>query len=178
MLRGLAHLERLEHRVCVKLNSKSASPAVGSFFVAVSRLGDGVIWYSLMILMVLTQGEYGFRAAAVMGGAGLCGLAVYKILKTRLIRERPFMRHTDIRVATRALDEHSFPSGHTLHAVMFTTIAVGWFPALAAALIPLAVLIGLSRVVLGLHYPSDVVIGALIGWSLAEIALVAVPPGI
>jgi undecaprenyl-diphosphatase len=55
---------------------------------------------------------------------------------------------------------------------------VAWFPALAAALIPLAVLIGLSRIILGLHYPTDVIIGALIGWSLAEIALLAIPPGL
>ena len=51
-----------------------------------------------------------------------------------------------------------------------------WFPLLAAVLVPFTVLVGMSRVVLGLHYPSDVVVGALIGWGLAEIALLSVPP--
>ena len=59
---------------------------------------------------------------------------------------------------------------------MFSMIAIAWFPLLAAVLVPFTVLVGMSRVVLGLHYPSDVVVGALIGWGLAEIALLSVPP--
>jgi undecaprenyl-diphosphatase len=175
--KGLARILRLEQDVCVALNRSSKRRAVGAFFAAVSRLGDGVVWYSLMALMALTQGEYGLNAAAVMAASGLCGVCIYKLLKSRLVRERPFISYPeDIHAGCAPLDRYSFPSGHTLHAVMFTIIAVAWFPALAAVLVPLTVLIGLSRIILGLHYPTDVIIGALIGWSLAEIALLAVPP--
>ncbi|MGM0658257.1 MAG: phosphatase PAP2 family protein [Pseudomonadota bacterium] len=177
IIRGLARIQRFEHDVCVTLNRGSRSRLVARFFAAVSRLGDGVVWYSLMALMALTQDDYGLRACAVMAVAGLAGATTYKLLKSNLVRERPFIGHPGIQVGCQPLDRYSFPSGHTLHAVMFTVIAVAWFPVLAAALIPLAVLIALSRVILGLHYPTDVIVGALIGWSLAEIALLAVPPG-
>jgi len=168
VIRHLARIQRFEHDLCVTLNRSSRSRLIARFFAAVSRLGDGVVWYSLMALTALTQGEYGLRA----------GLTIYKLLKSNLVRERPYIGHPNIQVGSQPLDRYSFPSGHTLHAVLFSVIAIAWFPVLAAALAPLAVLIALSRVILGLHYPTDVIVGALIGWSLAEIALLAVPPGI
>jgi len=61
----------------------------------------------------------------------------------------------------------SFPSGHTLHAVAFTVLATHYFPELLVLLGPFAILVALSRVVLGLHYPSDVAAGGTIGLALA-----------
>src|ERR1035438_6767906 len=65
----------------------------------------------------------------------------------------------------------SFPSGHTLHAMAFTVVAVSDFPALASLLVPFTLLVALSRVVLGLHYPSDVLAGAAIGAGVAQAVL-------
>ncbi|MDT8409949.1 MAG: phosphatase PAP2 family protein [Wenzhouxiangellaceae bacterium] len=172
----LSQFDLLERRLCILINRGSRHAAVGSFFAVVSRLGDGVVWYSLIAAIALTQGEAGRIAAVQMAIAGLIGLALYKFLKRHLVRERPFIVSPDILAGTAPLDRYSFPSGHTLHAVMFTTLAVAWFPLLGALLIPFACLVALSRVILGLHYPSDVMVGALIGWGLAEAALLAWPP--
>ncbi len=169
-------MDQLEQRLCLALNRVSSRPGVRSFFAAVSRVGDGWVWYALMVVLAATRGAYGVRAALAMGLASLVGVGIYKLLKARLVRERPYIAQLDIRVGCAPLDRYSFPSGHTLHAVLFTTVAIAWFPALAAVLVPLAVLIALSRVVLGLHYPTDVLVGALIGWGLAELSLWAVPP--
>lgn len=174
--RGMARVDRFEQRFCLILNRASARPAVRAFFAAVSRVGDGVVWYALMTVLALTQGLYGVRAALAMGLTALVGVGLYKVLKQHLVRERPYLTHCDIRVGCAPLDRYSFPSGHTLQAVLFTVITIAWFPALAAVLIPLTVLIAASRVVLGLHYPTDVLVGALIGWGLAEFTLWAVPP--
>jgi undecaprenyl-diphosphatase len=70
------------------------------------------------------------------------------------------------------LDLYSFPSGHTLHAVSFTILAVASFPGLAWLCVPFATLVAMSRVVLGLHYPSDVAAGALLGAALAALSMV------
>ena len=69
----------------------------------------------------------------------------------------------------------SFPSGHTLHAVM-VTIVLGYIqPMLLAAMLPFMVLVALSRMVLGLHYPSDVIVGALIGAAVASLIIFVAP---
>ena len=87
------------------------------------------------------------------------------------MRERPFIRHSGITLRDAPLDRYSFPSGHTLHAVAFTWQAVAHFPELGWVLVPLTCLIAASRVVLGLHYPSDVLVGGAIGMALALPAL-------
>jgi undecaprenyl-diphosphatase len=65
------------------------------------------------------------------------------------------------------LDRFSFPSGHTLHAVAFTLIACAYYPALWVILVPFTLVTAVSRVALGLHYPSDVLAGAALGALIA-----------
>jgi undecaprenyl-diphosphatase len=120
--------------------------------------------------LLMVYGRTAARPVLVMAITGLTGILIYKWLKTRLLRERPFIRHPGITLAMPPLDRYSFPSGHTLHAVSFTWLAAGHYPELALILIPLAALIAGSRVVLGLHYPSDVLAGGAIGATLATIA--------
>jgi len=130
-----------------------------------------VVWYLLLGALPLVAGHHGALVALQMGVSGLAGLLLYRYLKRTFVRERPFITHAAITRAGVPLDRFSFPSGHTLHAVCFTIIAVSGFPLLATVLIPLALLIALSRVVLGLHYPSDVLVGALIGAGMAVATL-------
>jgi len=99
------------------------------------------------------------------------GLALYKMLKRVLVRERPFITHSAIDLAAAPLDRYSFPSGHTLHAVSFAWQLTAHFPDLGWFVVPLAMLIGASRVVLGLHYPTDVIAGAAVGALLAALGL-------
>ncbi len=171
-MRALALFDSVELMLCQTLNRRARHAPTRRFFALVSRFGDGVLWYSLMATLVVTQGDAGMLAAVQMGLTALVGVVLYKLLKGSLIRrERPFMTHKSILCATAPLDRYSFPSGHTLQAVLFSVIAVAWFPALLPLLLPTVVLIALSRVVLGLHYPTDVLVGGLIGWTLASLSL-------
>jgi len=159
----LARFDHAEYRLCRRLNRGVQHTGVRVFFKTASRLGDGVVWYALMLALPLLYGDEGLRVAAIMLATGAVGLALYKFLKRTFVRERPFIRHAGISLAGAPLDRYSFPSGHTLHAVAFTWLAVAAFPVLGFVLLPLALAIAASRVVLGLHYPTDVLVGALLG---------------
>jgi undecaprenyl-diphosphatase len=135
-------------------------------FRIASRLGDGVAWYTLIACLALYFGDGGRQVALQCAVAGVSGLLIYRKLKGILVRERPFITHSSIICVGRPLDRFSFPSGHTLHAVSFTLVAGIAVPALLFLLIPLTLLIAASRVVLGLHYPSDVLAGAVLGAAI------------
>ena len=172
---GMWHrFDRAEQALCLRINRSSRHAPVRQFFAVISRLGDGVFWYLLLLAFALS-GPQGSGVAAQMALAGVVGTALYRQLKQRLVRERPFISHAGICLGAVPLDRYSFPSGHTLHAVSFTLIATAHVPELAPLLVPFTLLIAASRVVLGLHYPTDVLAGALIGTGLARSALLLWP---
>ena len=125
----------------------------------------------MILLLPILYGAIAVKPAVVMALTGALGVAIYKLLKRVFVRERPFITHSAIDLAMAPLDRYSFPSGHTLHAVSFAWQATVYFPELGWVLVPLAALIAASRVVLGLHYPTDVLAGAAIGASLAELGI-------
>ena len=171
-------LDSADVSLCASCNRLSRSQPVRNVFRTVSRLGDGVIWYGIMVLLPVIGGLQGLGIAAHMAATALAGLLVYKITKLLSGRERPYVQHGDrVACAMPPLDRYSFPSGHTLHAVSFTAVLCMYLPALAWLLLPFTLLVALSRMVLGLHYPSDVLAGALIGALLAwaSFGVVTVP---
>lgn len=164
-------LQRQDVRLCLACNQWGMRRAVRPYFTLVSRLGDGVFWYLLMLGIVLTHGWDGLRVSVHLAATGVIALLMYRHLKRWTRRPRPFASDRRIRALVRPLDEFSFPSGHTLHAVAFTGVAVAHFPQLAWVLVPFAASVAASRVVLGLHYPSDVLAATGIGLGLATVSL-------
>ena len=163
----LRRLEVIELTLCRGLNRQLTRPGVHRAFLVVSRLGDGVFWYVLILAMPWLTSWRVPTAAAHMAVTGLAASVLQVVLKSSLARERPFVTFPAIACGTAPLDRYSFPSGHTLHAVCFTTIAIAYVPMLAWILVPFTALVMASRVILGLHYPSDVVAGAVVGLALA-----------
>jgi undecaprenyl-diphosphatase len=166
----LARFDAAEYSLCRGLNRSARLRPVRILLRIASRLGNGVVWYALVPLLPLVYGRAALRTAIVMALTGIVGLIIYRWLKLTLVRERPFVRHDGITLDALPLDRYSFPSGHTLHAVSFTWLALHSYPELGWILLPLAGLIAASRVALGLHYPSDVLAGGAIGATLAAVA--------
>lgn len=170
MLKTPWSLQRINHldlALCLRCNQLAYLPFWRHLFRAISRAGNGVFWYSLMGLLVLVDGIQALPVVGRMALAGLIGLGVYRWLKKRTSRPRPYQVYAAISAAAPALDRFSFPSGHTLHAVSFSVVACATYPQLAPVLYPFALLVALSRPVLGLHYPSDVMAGATLGYVVA-----------
>ena len=170
----LNSMHRLDSNLCIAVNQTSQVRLIRDLFRLVSRLGDGLFWYSLMLLILLFEGGDGLFPVLHMALAGLSGTLLYKWLKGKTLRPRPFEVHQDIFMTGKPLDKFSFPSGHTLHAVVFGLVAINYYPALSFIIMPFVSMVALSRVVLGLHYPSDVLAGAFIGSLIAALSFLLV----
>lgn len=164
-----------ESNWCVRANGWAVRSGSRRYFAAVSRLGDGVFWYGLMAGMIVLDGMQGLRASAHLAATVVIALTLYKLLKYWTRRPRPCVSEVRIRAWVAPLDEFSFPSDHTLHAVAFTLVALAHYPMLAWVLIPFTSSIAVSRMVLGLHYPSDVLAATAMGTGLAALSLWLVP---
>ena len=160
-----------ERALAVWLHGATSVPAIVLLLMAVSWLGDGWLWYGFIVGLPFGGGAYGGRCALHLGLLGAVNLQIYWLLKRRIARPRPYVSCPDIHACARSLDEFSFPSGHAMHAVAFSLVLVAYYPSLAAPLWSFTAVSALSRVVLGLHYPSDVAIGAAIGLFTAECSL-------
>ncbi|MCB1722441.1 MAG: phosphatase PAP2 family protein [Chromatiaceae bacterium] len=162
-------LNDLEAPWCHSASLRGEQLDTQRFFAVVSRLGDGIFWYLVMLLLPVLYGRAGVAVALHMLGVGIVSLLVYTILKRLTGRQRPCERFSNVHRHAPMLDLYSFPSGHTMHAVGFTAVLLGHFPELGIVIAPFVFLVASSRLVLGLHYPSDVIAGALIGglvsWS-------------
>jgi undecaprenyl-diphosphatase len=156
---------------CLIANNWARRARVQRFFAIVSRLGDGPLWYALIVLLPVVDGMRGLEASIHLAALAALTITLYRYLKRWTRRPRPFATHRAIVAWVAPLDEFSFPSGHTLHAVGFTIVACWWYPMLAFVLVPFSIAVALSRVVLGLHYPSDVLAATGIAVCMAGASL-------
>lgn len=160
-----------DRRLALALHRGFARPPLRPLLAGASRLGDAGPWCLLVVLLPWLDPARGPQAAALLALAGACNLMLYWALKRGTRRPRPFECCEGIRACTAVPDAFSFPSGHTLHAVAFALLLSAFYPLLAPWLWGFAALVGVSRVVLGLHYPSDVLVGAMIGATTAASVL-------
>lgn len=164
-------INQMDVDLCRFFNRQSRNFTIRNFFRLASRLGDGVFWYTLMIALLLSYQAAALPAVLHMLAVALVGTLIYKLIKHKTLRPRPFNVYPAIVCMGKTLDQFSFPSGHTMHAVSFSILAVFYFPGLFWLVTPFAVLVGLSRPILGLHYPSDVLAGAALGAVIAIASL-------
>lgn len=153
--------------LCIHINRYSTNYLIATFFKGISRLGDGWFWYVMLFIALAAHGVSAILPLVVTILLSAGGLVIYKILKLKTVRPRPYQVHQVIVLGERPLDVFSFPSGHTLQAVLFTATLGSYYPELLPIMLPFTILVALSRIVLGLHYPTDVLVGAGIGYVLS-----------
>jgi len=166
----MSRLTELETPICLYCN-RIQNPTVLGLFAAVSWLGNGPFWLAIAALLLAVEQTAGLVAFAQMLLSFAIAWVLYKLLKNRTARPRPFAAQPGFHLTVTPLDQYSFPSGHTLHAVAFTLVLAAHHPLFFWLALPFTGLVALSRVVLGLHYPSDVVAGIVLGSSVALLVL-------
>jgi undecaprenyl-diphosphatase len=164
---ALAFIQRWDEQLCVQVNRGARHRAIVALLQAVSWLGNGVFWYALMLALLVSD-PYGAALPVLhMAFVGAICTGCYKMVKHSTVRSRPYQVNPLVLAGASVLDRFSFPSGHTLHAIAFSLVACWYYPGLAPILWPFTALTAVSRVALGLHYPSDVIAGSALGALIA-----------
>ena len=135
-----------------------------------SKGGDGWLWYTLGVVILIFGDHLRFRAVAAGLVATGLGLAIYQIVKKTTRRKRPCLIEPHEWAGVQPPDQYSFPSGHTIASFAIATSVGLFYPSLMPALFCCAIMIATSRIMLGMHFLSDVLVGVMIGTALGYTA--------
>jgi undecaprenyl-diphosphatase len=137
----------------------------------ITRLGDGWLWYALGVIILFVGGEKRFVAVGAGLAASLAGIVVFRQLKLVSKRPRPYQVEPHCWAMVTPQDRFSFPSGHSMTAFSIMVSVGHFYPDLQVVLLMMALSIAASRIILGMHYLTDVVAGAAIGIGLGLASL-------
>ncbi len=163
----LSFITHRDHKLMHRVNRWSAPRWIRVWMLCATRGGDGWLWYAMGLVILLFGGEQRFRAAGAAALAAAIGVALFLRLKKSANRKRPGAYEQHCWATLLPPDQFSFPSGHTITAFAVAISLSSFYPGLAAGLLFCAISIAASRILLGMHFLSDVVAGAAIGTILA-----------
>ena len=154
-------LNKLQHKsLLIKLNRWISHSGDGHFYVAIAT----------MVYLQQTVGYLDFVKVGLL--AFLIELPCFMVLKASIKRDRPFVQLNDCHFAIQPSDKFSMPSGHTAAAFVMAGLISHFYIEFSVIAYCWASLIGMSRVVLGVHYPSDILAGALLGSCSVFLSLI------
>ena len=157
-------------RLMRRVNRWKAPRWIRIWMILATRAGDGWLWYALAGLVLAFGGNGRFAAVTAAGVSCGTGTFLFLILKRAIGRKRPCALATHCWATLLPPDQFSFPSGHSISAFAFA-LSIGLYePSLMYGLLFCAVSVAISRILLGLHFLSDVVAGSLLGVALGYAA--------
>ena len=137
----------------------------------ITMLGEHGIFVILLGIAMLFFKKYRRAGIASLSVMAVAYIAVNKLLKNIVARPRPCWINTAVELISSVPNEYSFPSGHTLYITIAATILMHYDKRLGIPAVVLAVLIGFSRLYLYVHFPTDVIAGALLGIGFGLLAI-------
>jgi len=162
-----------DYSVMRRANNWEAPRWVRAYMLGATRGGDGWLWYAMGFAILLFGGEARFAALGAAGVASILSILLFAWLKRLTGRRRPCHIEPHCWATLLPPDQFSFPSGHTMTAFAVATPLSLFYPDIAIGLLFCALSIATSRILLGMHFLSDVVAGALIGTAIGYLAFFA-----
>ena len=162
----LAYINSRDHRVMRKVNGWRPPRWIRLWMVYATRGGDGWLWSAMGAIVLLFGGAERFAAVGASALAVSIGILFFIKLKRICNRARPCSIEPHCWASLLPPDRFSFPSGHSITAFAVATPICLHYPTLVAGLVFCAISIALSRIMLGLHFLSDVLAGCTIGFVL------------
>lgn len=170
-MKWMHQIQRLDEACFIWLSAQLRFTPRAQPALWISRSGDG---YGYLAFIVFVYG-IGWSDASLLALLLLTGFAIelpcYWALKNLLRRPRPYQQLSPLVAVITASDKFSFPSGHTTAAFLFASLCATLLPELSFYLYAWASAVGLSRVALGVHYPTDIAAGAVLGVLLSSLTL-------
>ena len=168
----LQQITTRDHRLMRRVNGWHPPSWFRAWMLAASRGGDGLLWYAFGIALLLFGGPERFAAVAAGGTAAGTGVLVFTIVKRKTGRRRPCEIAEHCWATLLPPDQFSFPSGHSITAFAFALPFGLFYPALMPVLLFCALSVAMSRIVLGMHFLSDVIAGCSLGTALGYCAYI------
>jgi undecaprenyl-diphosphatase len=163
----LSFIAHRDHRLMRSINRWPAPRWIRIWMLCATRGGDGWLWYAMGLVVLLFGGDQRFRAVGAAAMAAAVGILIFLRLKKITGRKRPCTIEPHCWARLLPPDQFSFPSGHTITAFAVSLSLSRFYPELAIGLFFCAVSIAASRIMLGMHFLSDVLAGTAIGILLA-----------
>jgi undecaprenyl-diphosphatase len=157
-----------DHTLMRRLNRWHPPRWVQVWMILASRGGDGWLWGAFGAAILLFGDADRFRAVGAGAIAVACGIAIFLALKKAANRRRPCAFEPHCWATLLPPDQFSFPSGHTITAFAVALSLSHFYPDLTVGLLFCALSVAASRILLGMHFLSDVIAGAAIGSLLAR----------
>jgi undecaprenyl-diphosphatase len=166
----LRYIDARDRSLMHRLNGWRPPRWVRLWMVLATRAGDGYLWWLLGALLLIFGGQTALRADAAAGIGGAAAVGMFTLIKPLTGRERPCAIAPHCWATLLPPDRFSFPSGHTMTAFAVSTPLVLFYPALFPLLLFCTLSIAASRILLGMHFLSDVLAGSLLGSVLGILA--------
>lgn len=168
---GVLWLEMSDHRLMRTVNRWRPPRWLRLWMIAATRGGDGWLWYAMALVVGLFGGPERFVALTAAAASSAVGVGLFLKLKRLCGRKRPCALEPHCWATLLPPDQFSFPSGHTITAFAVAISLGAFYPALLASLLFCAISIAASRILLGMHFLTDVIAGAGIGGLLGYTAV-------